>query len=324
MRIALVAPGRMTIPIDGWGAVENVIWNSKISLEELGCEVDIYNTIWIHEVIYELNAKNYDFVHLHFDLYSLECNRHLRQPYCVTSHCGGFSKFVPGAYDFYPAFNYLFQDTLEAPGNIVLSEEIRELYQASGYGGFLRVMRNPIETEKFSFTRKGNGRAICLGRIQPRKQQALLARLLTNKAPIDFIGPFNREDAPDFAESGTSRYLGSWDKETLYEHLTDYSCLVLLSKSEADPLVVKEALAAGLSVVVNEASSANLTPEAFVTVLPEDLLTADAISAAVARAIEGNSALRKDIRAYAQRFDRRVVAREYLGIIEEFRSLSGG
>lgn len=319
MRIALVAPGRLPVPVDGWGAVENVIWNYKVSLERLGCEVDIYNTIWIHEVIYELNRQHYDFIHLHFDLYVLECNRHLRQPYCVTSHCGGFSRFVPGAYDFYPAFNYLFADTLQAPGNIVFSEEAAQLYRANGYGGFLRVLRNPIETEQFRFGERGNGRAICIGRIQPRKQQALLARMLADRVPVDFVGPYNPEDEPDFAESGASRYLGSWDKQTLYTQLTDYSCLLLLSTAEGDPLVVKEALAAGLCVVVNRASSANLTDEAFITVLPDEAIEPETVAAAIEGAIERNATLREEARAYArQRFDRDVIAREYLGIIRDF------
>jgi glycosyltransferase involved in cell wall biosynthesis len=63
--------------------------------------------------------------------------------------------------------------------------------------------------------------------------------------------------------------LGEWDKPTLYRDLTEYGNLVLLSDGEADPLVVKEALIAGLGVVVTPAAAANLdTSHPFITVIP--------------------------------------------------------
>ena len=58
---------------------------------------------------------------------------------------------------------------------------------------------------------------------------------------------------------------------TLYKKLTHYGNLVLLSDGEADPLVVKEALNAGLGIVISECAQANLDITLpFIDVIPDD------------------------------------------------------
>jgi glycosyltransferase involved in cell wall biosynthesis len=59
----------------------------------------------------------------------------------------------------------------------------------------------------------------------------------------------------------------------LYNSLTDYGNLVLLSDGEAHPLVVCEALICGLGVVVSSVASANLDLSMpWITVIPDDKL----------------------------------------------------
>jgi glycosyltransferase involved in cell wall biosynthesis len=95
---------------------------------------------------------------------------------------------------------------------------------------------------------------------------------------------------------------------------------VLLSESEAAPLVVLEALAAGLSVVVTESASANLTEEQFITVIPDGSKNADFVSNTIQSAIDSNNDYRQDIRSYAfDRFDYSVLVKDYELIIHEFR-----
>ena len=55
-----------------------------------------------------------------------------------------------------------------------------------------------------------------------------------------------------------NNYLGEWSKDQLYKELTDYGNLVLLSDGEAHSLVIMEAFAAGLGVVISEYARANL------------------------------------------------------------------
>lgn len=269
-----------------------------------------------------LIAPGLDFIHLHFDLYALFCNTHLKKPYCVTTHCGGFSKFEPNEYEYYPAFNYLYQDCLNAPGNIVLSDEIKDTFLKSGYKKFLKTLRNPVEIEKYNFVEKGNGKAVYLGNINARKRQAFWAKKF-NTIQVDFIGALIEDETPTFVETKNCTYLGVWEKQALYDNLTNYSCLVLLSKSEADALVVKEALAAGLSLVVNESCSANLTDNEFITILPDDVEDPQVVNEAIQKAIDNNNALRKDIRKYAyDRFSYDVLVPQYVDTIKEFIDFS--
>ena len=143
---------------------------------------------------------------------------------------------------------------------------------------------------------------------------------VADRVAVDFVGPFDTKRAPDFHENGTCHYAGSWSKDEVYNRLTEYSCLVLLSESEAAPLVVLEALAAGLSVVVTESASANLTNEKFITVITDGSKNAEFISNAIQSAIDRNDDCRQEIRSYAfDRFDYSVMVKDYERIIHEFR-----
>ena len=79
------------------------------------------------------------------------------------------------------------------------------------------------------------------------------------------------------------RYLGSWSKAKLYQDLTKYANLVLLSDGEAHPLVCMEAMAAGLGLVITEEASANLdTSLEFISVIKEsDIDNAEKINSII-------------------------------------------
>jgi glycosyltransferase involved in cell wall biosynthesis len=139
---------------------------------------------------------------------------------------------------------------------------------------------------------------VCVGQIQARKRQAQLHRLAMKEGlPIDFVGPH----APDLRDrdrlEGSPLWLGEWRRREMFDRLTDWSCLVLWSASEAHPLVVLEALAAGLSVVVSPEAAANLDPG-----LPWILVarTEDEVAAAVCAAVGSNAGMRAQIRAHAE------------------------
>ena len=93
-------------------------------------------------------------------------------------------------------------------------------------------------------------KTLYLGQINDRKGQHKYCHLKN----IDIIGPY-----VDNASNNTlSNYKGSWSRNEVFNNLTEYGNLLLLSKGEADPLVVKEALMCGLGVVINATSSKNL------------------------------------------------------------------
>jgi len=67
MKIVLIGPGIMPIPPTGWGAVEILVWDTKIALEKLGHEVLIINTKNGRQIIDEINNFKPDFVHVLMD-----------------------------------------------------------------------------------------------------------------------------------------------------------------------------------------------------------------------------------------------------------------
>ena len=71
MKIALVGPGIIEIPPKGWGAVESLIWDYATELGELGHEGTIINTPDRTQIIRELSEEQYDFIHVHYDVFYL-------------------------------------------------------------------------------------------------------------------------------------------------------------------------------------------------------------------------------------------------------------
>jgi len=69
MKLALIGPGIMPIPPTGWGAVESLIWDYALELDELGHEGTIVNTPDWDEIIKYLNEDSYEFAHLHYDVF---------------------------------------------------------------------------------------------------------------------------------------------------------------------------------------------------------------------------------------------------------------
>ncbi|MEH2136483.1 glycosyltransferase [Nostoc sp.] len=255
----------MKIPLVAWGyipepplshSVLTVINEYKNCLDKIGHQVDILNEKDVNKAIEYIN-NNYDSVHLHAYGFVSEFNRNLKQKYCFTCHDGYLFKTDKWNEEFREAYQHYFN----APGIIALSHLTKKFFLKSGYSGYISVQVNGIDTQKINFQSQGNNKAICLGWIQPRKQQKLLAKIIDRNIEIDFVGPL---DDPDFVEGTTTKHLGVWSLEQVYSCLTNYSCLVLISEGEVAPLVVLEAMAAGLCIVVSESASANLHQKEFI------------------------------------------------------------
>ena len=117
----------------------------------------------------------------------------------------------------------------------------------------MKYKENPIYPDK----------SVYVGKIEQRKRQ----NLIKDNQSIDFVG--NIQDR--YFTSSDKNYLGEWNRKTLYKNLTSYSNLVLISDGEADPLVVKEALVAGLGLVLSKVSTANLDlSKPFIDVITEN------------------------------------------------------
>ncbi|MFB2881659.1 glycosyltransferase [Floridanema aerugineum] len=319
----------MKIAIVGWGyapepplsnSIYTLMNESKRFLENLGHTVDFFNEKDPDITIKYLNEGNYDFIHSHAITFIDRFNQKLQQKYCLTCHYGYLLKEDKWEEQFKQAF----ASFMSVPGIITPSRLTEEFFRNKGYSGYIKVQPNGIDTEKLNFKEKGNNKAVCLGWIQPRKQQRLLAETIDGKIELDFVGPL---DDPDFREGKTTKHLGMWSLPQVYANLTNYSCLVLISDGEVAPLVVLEAMAAGLCVVVSESASANLHDKDFIRVLPDDILTNSTaknqqiVCDTIGELIEKNQFYRHEIVEYAkQNFDFRHLIKNYVQIIDEFTS----
>ena len=261
MKISIVGPGIMPIPPTGWGAVEILIWDQKLALEKLGHQVDIVNTKSPIEIIQKINEYRPDFVHVQYDDF-IELYPYIQYPCAITSHFGYLEQ--PNKWGYY-------HDRIVKPFQRIspvifcLSDGIRNVYKNELLinEDNLLVTPNGVNTSKF-VTRdpKYPDRSLYLAKIDYRKRQSMFQSI----SSLYYAG--NNAD-PNF--NVNINYLGEWSKEYLYNNLTDYGNLVLLSDGEAHPLVCMEALAAGLGVVVCEYGAANLdTSKDFITVIPEN------------------------------------------------------
>lgn len=264
MKIALIGPGIMPIPPKAWGAVEILIWDYHNELTRLGHQVAIINTKDRGEIVNQCNSGAFDFVHLHYDVFydildKLTCNK-----IAITSHYPYIDQ--PGQHwkDGYTnVFTFLCTQTKYY--NFVLADKDREAFMKYGANILkMKKIKNGIDSEKFSFLPLPiYNKTMCLGQITPRKNQAKYQNIST----IEFVGGCND---PNFNQLGVS-YWGEWPREKIQQDLTKYANLLLISEGEADPLVVKEALIAGLGVVINRSSAENLDlSKDFITVVDDD------------------------------------------------------
>lgn len=261
MKICIVGPGIMSIPPTGWGAVEILIWDYKEVLEKLGHEVLIVNTRNQNEIIQLCNNYAPDFVHIQYDEYwqigdMLNCPN-----VAITSHFGYLDQ--ENKYDHYYA--HIFNGFLHMRKSRIfaLSPSIASKYTKYGFDpNRVSVIPNGVRDDLFKFESECEfkDKSIFLAKVDGRKRQFL------------FHGIDNLYFAGNIADQryNKNNYLGEWSKDFLYENLTKYANLVLLSDGEAHPLVCLEAMSAGLGLVISEYATANLDLNLpFIDVIPE-------------------------------------------------------
>lgn len=315
-KLSIIGPGYMPIPPTGWGAVEILIWDYYETLTKKGIEVQIVNTPNQEEIINQVNSFNPDFVHLQYDDH-WPVLFYLKQPRAATNHYGYLDN-IPKHFKMYsdPIINGFVQS---GANMFCLSENIKYTYRALGVSDeLLFVTHNGARKDliKFRETSLFPYKSIYLARICERKQQHLYQSINC----IDFIGNVdpNSHDFNKGFDLKKSNYIGSWSKQNLYDQITNYSNLVLLSDGEADPLVTKEALMAGLGLVVAERASANLDKMPFIDIIPSSKMNdIPYITEVIKKNQEVSNQMRNEIREYAtDKFDYNNVVDRYIKTIE--------
>lgn len=312
MNIAIVGPGFMPIPSTGWGAVENLIWDIRCELVKLGHDVHIINTQNRNEIIEQVNRLNPDFVHVQYDDYA-DCIPHFAcKKVALTSHYGYLTQ--PHRWD--EGYRRIFAACCNSGATLfALSPQIASIYRSAGVPAEkIRVVPNGVNFDSFNFVESSSafGKTAYVAKVEARKRQSATQG-------IDRVFYYGRT-APGF-EWFTSHknYAGEWTREKLYSDLTLHDNLVLLSDGEAHALVLNEAMAAGLGLVISELAWSNVDPKLpFISIVPE-LLVGDTefVSHVINENAQKSILYRKQIREYAQQWSwRSVVENTYVPLLE--------
>ena len=310
MKISIIGPGLMPIPPKGWGAVESLIWDMANALKDLGQEVQIINTTDPNKVLSAIKEFDPDFVHINYDDF-IVLYPHIDKPKAMTSHFGYLER--PDMMNGYVNIFNKFQEM--KPNVFCLSEGIKNIYKV--FSNFpeekLFVTPNGVNVDAFNFKEEPAHphRSMYLAKVDYRKRQ----HLFQNIDSLWFAG-----NIVDERYDTKNNYLGEWSKEQLYKELTDYGNLVLLSDGEAHSLVIMEAFAAGLGVVISEFAKANLDlDKKFITVIPEKKIKdIDYVEGQIIRNREYSIKHRDEIREYAKEFEwKNVLQKHYLPSIQK-------
>ena len=310
MKISIIGPGLMPIPPKGWGAVESLIWDMANALKDLGQEVQIINTTDPNKVLAAIKEFDPDFVHINYDDF-IVLYPHIDKPKAMTSHFGYLER--PDMMNGYVNIFNKFQEI--RPNVFCLSEGIKNIYKV--FSNFpeekLFVTPNGVNVDAFNFKEEPEHphRSMYLAKVDYRKRQ----HLFQNIDSLWFAG-----NIVDERYDTNNNYLGEWSKEQLYKELTDYGNLVLLSDGEAHSLVIMEAFAAGLGVVISEYARANLDlDKKFITLIPEKKIKdIDYVEGQIIRNREYSIKHRDEIREYGKQFAwKKMLKEHYLPSIEK-------
>ena len=303
MKISIIGPGHTAIPPVGWGAVETLIWDMRNALIELGHQVQIINTTDPNKIIAQINNYRPDFVHIHYDDWVV-LYPYIQYPCTCTSHYGYLEREeMFGGYA-----NIANSFTKIQPRIFCLSEGIKKVYNVlmNIPKEKLFISPNGVNTTAFRSTDAPHhaDRSIYLAKIDYRKRQHLFQS-------IDSL--YYAGNIADERFDKEKNYLGEWSKDFLYNNLTEYGNLVLLSDGEAHPLVCMEAFAAGLGVVVTEWGKANLdVDKEFITVIPEKHIgDLQFLEYEIAKNRVYSVQHREEILEYAEKFDWINIVRDH-------------
>jgi len=273
MKIVLVGPGILPIPPPGWGAVEILLWEYTIELTNQGHEVHLVNPLRTHptdqepnttysrNLIQEINSHMADAVHIHYDCLHYIIPLLTCPVICITSHY----PYI-GNKEQYGGYHSIFHSLCQNHRHFIFAVSQKDYDVFKTYA---------VHPDKVYYTPNGSSpiapldrpglyldKSIYIAKVEPRKKQHLYCCL----PHVDFYGKCD-----DASFRLLPCYKGEKEHGELMQLMREYGSLVLLSDGEnGGPLVIKEALMAGLPVVTNRYSGMPELP--FLDIIPEDRL----------------------------------------------------
>lgn len=316
-KILLIAPGEQEMPVNGWGAVESLVWAQSVELNKIGFNVLVMNS-WNPVMWFRALAWRPNLVICHYDVFS-KMSKLLSKasgaPLITISHFG-YAAF-PEKWNTETAA--VMSETSKGDVVVFLNESIRSIWTSLFRLSKTAVVPNFVSTSEFAFKPTPSRKYVCLGKIEPRKRQVELAQACSEELDITFAGapvdprielidPIRRE-----------KFVGPVDREWVVSNLTDFEALVLASDGEADALVLYEAQAAGLQIIA--------TPQAYgaqdVSLPWIHVLELEEIPAFLEALPPPSPQQRLDIRKHAERFySKELWLRSWTSAIDESLGLS--
>ena len=273
MKIALIGPGIMPIPPDGWGAVESLIWEIACELGERGHEGMIINVPDLDEIVNTVRENNFDFIHLFYDVFHpvMDVIKQV-SPRTVTA--------ISSAYPYVDQFQFHRKDgytdiynwlvNQKDHYNFCLSDKDLQTYENGG-ADVSKLLRLGLGSQhkrfKFSVECEKKDTTLYMAKIEVRKRQWIYQSIDS----IEFVGRYSPTTTFDKLHKS---YIGEWTTEEKHENVTKYANLMLLSDGEnGTPLVIKEALVSGIGVVCSKYAAYDLDESLpFITVIPDNKL----------------------------------------------------
>lgn len=313
MKIALIGPGIMPIPPNGWGAVEMLIWDYYTIFKKHNISIEIINTNDTDEIIKLVNDK-YDIAHLHYDVYTPILEKLNTKVKILSSHYPFINN--PGRYTA-DGYDKILPFIMNGKDFSIFASSKNDITTFIKYGidpKKLFLSKLGVKSESYTWYEQSQyDRTLCFSQIVDRKRQYLIQDIPN----IDFMGRLD-----DFKFTNLQNYKGEVERDFLNKEISKYSNFILISSIEnTTPLAVKEALICGLGVVVSESVAVELdTSLDFVTLVPESKINdLDYLSYCIQKNKEISQKKRKQIRQYAiETFDlENILMNSYLSKIKE-------
>lgn len=245
-QLLVVASGSLPIPTSGWGAVEKIITETLPLFEDYGFSASVLNSKHKQEWSFAANKK-FDLVLCHDDSSIEKVKEYFpKVPVVAVTHYGS----IPLVNEWDPSYLKVTKSFSLADKVVTLSHKCRSTLEKQTQLRNITVCPNGILPIQYQVNPRMS-RAIYLGKIEPRKRQLEIAKHYPQLA-IDFVGPGKIPRRFKKKSQTGIRFLGPQNKSWLKENLSRYDIGILISKSEADPLVLYEYQNAGLKILVSE------------------------------------------------------------------------
>lgn len=269
-RLLIVASGEVSIPPDGWGAVETIISETIPTYLSKNFEIMVVNSKALQD-LYRARSFAPSVILVHDDVATRRTRLLFRETPIVTiTHYG----FAASEDLWHPSYRKVLRKVKRADYVICLNQRIK--VQLSKYIDNSKLVISPNGS---SFdaqpVENHNSELICVGKVEARKKQfELFESFYGSEKQIKFVGAIADERVNNVMKTSAiarDSFVGAWSRVKLVEMLPKFEALILISSGEADALVLYEAQIAGLPILVTPSALGSQDPNLnWVQVIPDN------------------------------------------------------